>query len=298
MTERSWQGEAAILFGGSGFVGSAVLRQFPAMVSVGRSTPKTSNRHIQVADLDQLAALRDVQFDRVICCVGTSKHVDLMERPLADALSLHLMPSVRILDQLCHRNLRSFVRLSTVLLYDETLAEMPVEENSPIAPHRNRYLLSQYLGEQAAHFYERYFPVATVRLCNLFGPWSGERTDLVNEIIKQLRLGGQAKVRTRLPERDFLFVEDAARAIGAIAQADQSGLFNLGSGAAVSVGTIADALSRLSGCPINSLDEPVNGIPRIWVDSSKLRAATGWTPRYSLKQALEKTWRESHAPGN
>lgn len=290
MIAGGWRGGGTVLFGGSGFVGTAILRLYPEMISAGRRASAAPNRHVCVEDLGNLAALRDVEFDRVICCVGTSRHVELMERPLAEALEAHMMPSVRLLEQLRERPLRSFVRLSTVLLYDEARAGMPVDENSPIAPHRNRYLLSQYLGEQAAHFYERYFPVATVRLCNLFGPWPGERTDLVHEVIAQLRRDGQASVRTRAPERDFLYVEDAARAVAALALAERSGVFNLGSGEAVTVGRVVDVLSEWSGCPVYSKEEKTRRIPRICVDAGKLRAATGWTPLHTLEDGLARTY--------
>ena len=192
MTAGGWRGEGTVLFGGSGFAGTAILRLYPEMISAGRRVSSASNRHVFVPDLGDLAALRDVAFDRVICCVGTSRHVELMERSLAEALEAHMLPAVRLLEQLRTRPLRSFVRLSTVLLYDETRAGMPVDETSPIAPYRNRYLLSQHLGEQAACYYDRYFPVATARLCNLYGPWPGERTDLVHEVVSLEFAGGGA----------------------------------------------------------------------------------------------------------
>lgn len=298
MIAEGWRGEGAILFGGSGFAGSAILRQFPEMLSAGRREPAAANRHITVADLSDLSPLHELEFDRVICSVGTSRHVDLMERPLTEALDAHLIPGLRLLEGLRHRPLRSFVRLSTVLLYDETKAMMPVDEQSPIDPYRNRYLLSQYLGEQAAHFYERFFPVSTVRLCNLFGPWAGERSDFVAEVVQGLRRDGRATIGTRLPERDFLFVEDAARALGGLALAGVSGIFNLGSGQATAVGTVADLLSRISGGRVDSREEPHRGARRIWVNAEKLRATTGWAPRFSLEEALAKTWSERDAAGN
>jgi len=67
------------------------------------------------------------------------------------------------------------------------------------------------LGEQAARFYEQYILVTTVRLCNLYGPWPGERTDLVNEVVAQMRTQGRARIWTRVPERGFIYVQEAAR---------------------------------------------------------------------------------------
>lgn len=298
MIDGGWRGEGTVLFGGSGFVGSAILRLYPEMISAGRRPPAAPNRHIPIADLGDLSPLRDVPFHRVINCTGTSRHVELMSQPLEAALDRHLTPSIQLLEQLRHRPLKSFVRLSTVLLYDETRTTMPVNEDAPLAPLRNRYLMSQYLGEEAAKFCERDFPVATVRLCNLFGPWPAERTDLIHEIIAQLRTTGRATIRTRIPERDFLYVDDAARALAGMALAAQSGVFNLGSGTPTATGTIADVLSQLSGCPVDSREEPVTGIQSIWIDSTRLRAATAWAPQHTLEAGLAKTWEASRAPGH
>ena len=292
MISDGWRGEGTVLFGGSGFVGTAILRMFPKMVSAGRRRPETDNRHVCVADLGDLSELHGLEFVRVICCVGTSRHVELMGRPLAESIEAHTMPSVQLLEQLRERPLRSFVRLSTVLLYDE--ATGPVDESSPIAPYRNRYLLGQYFGEQAARFYEQYFPVTTVRLCNLYGPWAGERTDLVHEIVAQMRAQGRARIRTRLPERDFLYGDDAARAVAALALLGESGVFNLGSGQAVSAGTIADTLSALSGCPVSCEDAPVTGVRSLAVNAEKLRRATGWAPQMPLDEGLARTYASGH----
>lgn len=295
MIPEGWRGEGTLLFGGSGFLGSAILRLFPEMISAGRSVPAAPNRHIPVPDFGDLSALRDVEFERVICCTGSSRHVELMKQPLPEALESQMMPSVLLLEQLQERPLRAFVRLSTVLLYDEMRATMPVDEESPIAPYRNRYLLSQYLGEQSAQYYDRYFPVMTLRLCNLFGPSAAARTDLVHEIVTQLRSGGRATIRTRIPERDFLFVEDGARAVAALTWAERGGIYHLGPDEAAAVGRVADILARLSGGTVQSREEPVQGIPSIHVNSGKLRAATGWRPRYSLEEGLAKTWGAAHA---
>ncbi len=293
MTAEGWRGEGAVLFGGSGFLGSAVLRAFPAMLSAGRSAPAAPNRHIPVADLRDLSPLDGIDFDRVLCCTGTSRHVELMAQPLEASLEVHVLPSVRLLEGLAPRRLRAFVRLSTVLLYAES--EAPLTEASPVAPYRNRYLLGQYLGEQAAHDFEGGAPVATVRLCNLYGPWPAPRTDLVHETAAQLAATGRARIRTRRPERDFLYVDDAARAVGLLARAGASGVFNLGSGRAASAGEIADTLARLSGGTVESDDEPARGVARVCVDSGKLRAATGWAPAWTLESGLAATWEAMRA---
>ena len=61
-----------LLFGGSGFMGPSILDRNPAMISVGRTPPPTSNRHIAVENLDDLSALDEVDFDRVIYIIGNT----------------------------------------------------------------------------------------------------------------------------------------------------------------------------------------------------------------------------------
>lgn len=296
MIDGGWRGEGAILFGGSGFTGGAVLRLFPAMISAGRTPPDAPNRHIHVPALDQLGALDGVSFDRVILCTGTSRHVELMRKAGDEAALFHVRPTLDVLQALRERAIRSVVRLSTVLLYDDARGTLPVTEQSPIDPARNRYLQSQYDGECAAETMQVVAPIATLRLCNLYGPSRAERTDLIHQTIQQLKRSGRGSIRNRAPERDFVFVDDAARAIGALSLVEQRGVFVLGSGVATSCGQIADILSAESGCPVTSLEEPVDGIASIRVDSAKLRAATGWTPEYTIEEGLRKTWKDWDAP--
>ena len=298
MIADGWRGEGAILFGGSGFTGGAVLRLFPELVSVGRTAPDAPNRHVHVPALNQLAALDGVSFDRVILCTGTSRHVELMRNSGDDGVRFHVQPTIDVVQALRGRSLRSVVRLSTVLLYDDALGTHPVTEESPIDPTRNRYLQSQHDGERAAEALQEIAPIATLRLCNLYGPSRAERTDLIHQTIEQLKRTGRASIRNRAPERDFVFVDDAARAIGALSLAEQRGVFVLGSGVATSCGRIADRLAAESACPITSLEEPVDGIASIRVNSAKLRAATGWSPLYSIEEGLRKTWREWDATRN
>lgn len=296
MIADGWRGEGAVLFGGSGFTGGAVLRLFPEIVSVGRTAPDAPNRHIHVPALDQLEPLDALEFDRVILCTGTSRHVELMRQAGDVGSNFHVRPIVDVMNALRGRTLRSVVRLSTVLLFDDARGSLPVTEVSPIDASRNSYLRSQYDGERAADALQDQTPIATLRLCNLYGASRAERTDLIHQTIQQLKCTGRASILSRAPERDFVFVEDAARAIGSLALAEQRGVFVLGSGVATSCGQIADILSDESRCPVTSLEEPVDGISSIRVDSAKLRSATGWAPRYTIEEGLRKTWREWNAP--
>jgi len=107
------------------------------------------------------------------------------------------------------------------------------------------------------------------------------------------------------PERDFLFVEDAAGAYLAIADGldreDVRGeAFNAGGGRSYRVGDVIEMIARLSGTgvepEIRGEGNPAGEIDKQYVDPSKLRDRLGWEPRVGLEEGLQRTldWYREH----
>lgn len=288
------RGAGTILFGGSGFLGSHILRLCPGMVSVGRSVPPVANRHVVVPSLRDLDSLADVAFDKVVFLVGHSDHYRMererIDRDRPDAFEYHLVPLLETLEQLKHRPIRKFVHFSTILLYDETRLTLPVDERAPIDPYKNRYVLSKYLAEEASKFYARWMPILTVRLSNVYGPWPRERYDIIHLLIRQLLDEGSAVVWSTRPERDFIHVEDAAEAVAQLLETDHAGTVNLGTGRMTSVARVVELLREMSGCPITVKDEPVQGPLRFQCDMTTLHRLLPWRPRWSVEEGVRHTW--------
>lgn len=232
--ERASAGEGTVLFGGSGFLGPYILERCPKMVSVGRTRPPTANRHIQVNSLANLDTLRDVPFDKVIYIIGNTDHYNLekehIPRGEPTAFDYHVIPLLQTMEQLKGYPIKKFINFSTILIYDEKRMTLPVSEHAPIDPYKNRYVLSKYLAEEACKFYARWVRIITVRLSNLYGPTPLGRFDLTHLLIRQLLVHGKAEVWSTKPERDFIYVEDAAEAIVELLDADYAGTLNLGTG--------------------------------------------------------------------
>ena len=68
-----------ILFGGSGFQGPIILEKYPDIISVGRSPipDGLKNQHIQIDSIDDLSALDNLDFDKVIFLIGNSNHHEI-----------------------------------------------------------------------------------------------------------------------------------------------------------------------------------------------------------------------------
>jgi UDP-glucuronate decarboxylase len=292
-------GGGTILFGGSGFLGPYILERCPEMVSVGRTPPSTPNRHVQVDDLADLSALDRLEFDKVIFIVGNTDHHQLEVETIPPgeptAFDYHVMPLVRTMEQLKLRPLTKFIHFSTILVYDETRIPDPVSEAAPIDPYRNRYVLSKYLGEEACKFYARWVPIINVRMSNLYGPTPLARFDLTHRLIHKLLDDNAAEVWTTKPERDFIYVEDAAEAVIKLLDADYTGTLNLGTGVATPVKRIVEVLEELTGASIADLGHPITGPPHFRCDMTTIQSVIDWQPRVSVEDGVRRTFDQMRA---
>jgi GDP-L-fucose synthase len=91
--------------------------------------------------------------------------------------------------------------------------------------------------------------------------------------------------------REFLHVDDLARAACDLMMTGRSGLFNVGSGEELSIRELAGHVARVVGYdgPVEWDSTRPDGTPRKLLDSSKIRA-TEWAPRISLVSGLKQTY--------
>ncbi|HEU4658000.1 MAG TPA: GDP-mannose 4,6-dehydratase [Capillimicrobium sp.] len=153
-------------------------------------------------------------------------------------------------------------------------------------------------------------PVATTRFANLYGGGDRNRSRLVPEAIAAALAGRAPVIRSGgTPERDFLYVEDAAAAYLAIADAlDETDpartarghAFNAGGDTPHSVLEVVELVCRLAGTDVEpdvrGTGTPDGEIDRQYVDSTKLRERTGWRPEVGLEEGLRRAiaWYRQH----
>ncbi len=150
-------------------------------------------------------------------------------------------------------------------------------------------------------------PVAVTRFANIYGGGDLNFSRLVPEAIAAVLDGRRPQIRSDgSPERDFLYVDDAVSAYLAIEHAVGAG----GPGRARPSTPAASARTRwrevletiaaVSGAGIepeyHGTGNPAGEIDRQFVDSAKLREATGWRPEVGLEDGLARTleWYRQH----
>lgn len=293
-SETASSGANTILLGGSGFLGTHILENYPQIISVGRTPPATSNRHVQVDSLADLRALRDVQFDKVIYLIGHSDNYTMDKGTLApgepSAFDYHLFPTIRVMEQLKEYPITKLIHFSTILLYDPTRITVPVSETAPVDPYRTRYVLSKHMSEETCRFYSRWIPIINVRISNTYGPTRLKRFDLINVMIRQILETGRGSVWSGRPYRDFIHVEDVAHAAVKLLDSDYAGTVNLGTGVMTQVRSIVDLVQELSGCEIEDQDCEVSGPMRFQCDLSTVNRIIDWKPGYSIRDGVSQTY--------
>ena len=186
-------------------------------------------------------------------------------------------------------------------------AELPYREDFALRPTAP-YEASKAAADLIARCYWPSYglAVAVTRFANVYGGGDLNFSRLIPEAVCAAIDGRPPVLRSDgSPERDFLYVTDAARAYLAIADALGRGegrgeAFNAGGGRPWSVRDVIELVARLAeagGEPeIRSTGTPVGEIDRQLVDFARLRELTGWRPEIDLAEGLGRTieWYREH----
>jgi CDP-glucose 4,6-dehydratase len=154
------------------------------------------------------------------------------------------------------------------------------------------------------------------RFANIYGGGDLNFSRLIPEAVSAALDGRSPVLRSDgSPERDFLYVEDAASAYLAIADGldrdDVRGeAFNAGGGRSYRVLDVIEMITRLAGTGVDpdvrGTGNPEGEIDKQYVDPAKLRETLNWEPQVGLEEGLGRTieWYRDHpeswapAPGS
>jgi GDP-4-dehydro-6-deoxy-D-mannose reductase len=96
------------------------------------------------------------------------------------------------------------------------------------------------------------------------------------------------------PERDFIDIEDVARAFYFLAlKGKRSSIYNICSGKPNSIATILNTYMELSHRKFRVISDPTlvkeNDISIMYGDNEKIQDETGWKPEIGLRESLKRT---------
>lgn len=312
----------ALVTGGRGFGGSwlakALLDRGEAVVSLDLHSERPSGLALlgidadvadeagDLLDRDRLAALiQSHGIDTVFHLAAQALVGDANESPLP-TFRANIEGTWNLLEAARQSGVERVVVASSDKAYGPH-EQLPYTEEAALQPIYP-YDVSKAAADLIARSYWHTFrlPVAVTRFANIYGGGDLNFSRLVPEVVTAALDGRRPVIRSDgSPQRDFLYVEDVARAYMAIADALAAGkgrgeAFNAGWGRPNAVGEVIELICELSDSDVDPDyrgDGTPNGeIDRQFLDSAKVREVTGWEPQVELREGLERTidWYREH----
>ncbi|MGH2436602.1 MAG: NAD-dependent epimerase/dehydratase family protein [bacterium] len=200
----------------------------------------------------------------------------------------NVIGTLNLLDACRISGVPKFVLSSTSSVYGD--GHRPFREDQPTDRPRSPYAASKKSAETLCATYHTLYgiDVTVLRYFTVYGP-AGRPDMSTFRFIRWIAEGEPVVLYgDGTQERDFTFVDDAAR--GTVAALRPSGLatINLGSDRPVAIVTILSMLERLLQRRAEIERRPLHpaDVPATWADISQARRILGWEPRTTLEEGL------------
>lgn len=312
----TWARTRVLVTGGAGFLGSVVCRRL-AERGAGEifAARRTDYDLTRPEDVGKLFA--DASPDLVIHLAARVGGIGANRARPAEIYLSNLLMGTYMIEEARRRDVAKTVLVGTICSYPK-LAPVPFSEgdlwngypeetNAPYGIAKKALLV--HAQANAAQYGQNLIYLLPT---NLYGPgddfdpaWSHVIPALIRKFVEACERGDEEVEvwGTGRVTREFLYIDDAAEAIVAAAEAyEGTEPVNLGSGEEVSIRELAERIARMTGFAGRLRWDPTkpDGQPRRLVDSSRAERALGWRARVSLDEGLERTiaWYREHLQGS
>lgn len=296
----------AIVTGGAGFIGSHTVEELlrvPELSLIvvdnfhsGSLDNLRRSERVRVVNSD-VRKLSDLELgsEEVVGVVHLAAIVSLEEAYSNPKLAIetNVLGTLNALE-LARKLDAKFVYASSVAVYGEPM-KLPIDESHPTEPS-NIYGLSKLMGEKLVKRYAEDYGLETVslRYFNVYGPRmrSGPYSGVIHKFITALLRGEAVTIfGDGSQTRDFVYVQDVARANAMALLSKAKGVFNIGTGVETSINELLALLCELLGVEAQVIHElPRKGdVRRSRASLEAAKSSLGWEPEVSLADGLRKT---------
>jgi dTDP-glucose 4,6-dehydratase len=327
-----FEGAPIFVTGGAGFIGSAVVRHLldqagAHIVNIDKLTyaanlssipqaaghPRYAFAKVDICNATELRALFERHRPHAVMNLAAESHVDrsidapavFIETNIAGTFTL-LQEALRYWRGLdgARRDAFRLLHVSTDEVFGTLGSDGLFTERSPYAPN-SPYAASKAASDHLVRaWHETYeLPTLITNCCNNYGPYQFPEKLIPHMIIKGLAEESLPVYGDGLNVRDWLYVEDHARALALVLAKGRIGeTYNVGARGERTnmdvVRTICDLLDRMAPARSGSRQHLISFVPdrpghdrRYAIDAAKIEAELGWRAQETFETGLEKTVR-------
>lgn len=291
--------------GGAGFLGSHVVEELNRRGAREVTVPRKRDYDLVTRD-GVRRVFEDTRPEIVLHLAATVGGIGANRENPGLFFYENMMMGAQLLEEARLRGLVKFVTMGTVCAYpkftrvpfreDDLWEGYPEETNAPYGVAKKALLVQ-------GQAYRQQYGLNAIYLLpvNLYGPrdhFDPKVSHVIPALIKKFEDAKTARAPfvsvwgTGKASREFLFVEDAARAIvDATERYDGAEPVNLGAGFEITMGDLALLLKKLTGYEGELRFDPAqpDGQPRRCLDTSRAEALFGFRATTSFEDGLRKT---------
>jgi UDP-glucose 4-epimerase len=277
-----------VLTGGTGFLGSALLRllaqrgEVVALHRPGASPPALDGVRWVAQDLAAGVGSALPETAEAVVHLAQSRRYREFPEGAGDVFAVNAGVTVELLDYARRSGAKTFTYASSGAVYAS--GPKPVRESDTPRPG-NFYAASKRAGELATEQYRSLLNAHILRFFFIYGP--GQTNMFIPGVLGRVRGGQEVTLAGADGIRvNPVFVEDAAAAVAATLELAESTTLNVGGPDVVSVRDIAEIAGRLVGHqPSFATADPQ---PDLIASIDRMRAAVG-APKVGFEEGLRRT---------